>query len=271
MKRALLAVVVLVALSASAREGAAQLRPLDPFEWRVLEGARLVGSVGGAVLDEQPAALAGTDGRLVELGDLALTWRTGRVAFEAGGTLQRLYRVERVRGPAEAEVTATEEHRHDAGVYRVGAAFRLTPAGAPLTALLRFGTRLPTTDNRVGLDRDATDFYALLGGRLVRSRFAVGAEAGLGINGTRDPGFEQSDVLLYAVQARYRGGALVPVIAAVGQVNTASGDVRGTETLGEARAGVRLGGDQWLRMEIVRGYAAFSPSWGVRVAAGITR
>ncbi|CAN5310105.1 hypothetical protein BH23GEM4_BH23GEM4_06190 [soil metagenome] len=270
MKSILIAVAIL-ALGGAGSEAGAQLRPLDPFEWRVLEGTSLVGSVGVAVLADQRASLARTDGRLVELGDLALTWRTGRVAFEAGGTVQRLYHVERVLGPAEGEVTATDENRHDAGVYRVGAAFRLTSDGAPVAALLRFGTRLPTTNNRVGLDRDATDFYALLGGRLARSRFAVGAEAGLGINGTRNPGFEQSDVLLYAVQARYDGGAIIPVASLAGQVNSASADVRGTETLGEVRAGVRLGSDEWLRVEVVRGYAEISPSWGVRAAVGIAR
>ncbi|MGI9188503.1 MAG: hypothetical protein ACR2F9_00040, partial [Longimicrobiaceae bacterium] len=62
-----------------------------------------------------------------------------------------------------------------------------------------------------------------------------------------------------------------PVASLAGQVNSASADVRGTETLGEVRAGVRLGSDEWLRVEVVRGYAEISPSWGVRAAVGIAR
>ncbi|HEX2188512.1 MAG TPA: hypothetical protein VHG51_06410, partial [Longimicrobiaceae bacterium] len=163
--------------------------------------------------------------------------------------------------------------RHDSGDYRVATVVRLTPEDAPALAVLRFGTRLPTTDNGVGLDRDALDFFALLGGRVRRGALAVGAEAGVGINGTRDPVFEQRDVLVYAVTAEYAASpALVPTLSAVGNVpGLPERDVRGNEDLGEVRLGVRAGERRWLRVELVRGFTEFSPSAGVIVSAGVAR
>lgn len=253
----------------------AQLRPLDPAEWRVWEGGRtVVAGVGGGGFTDQRASLAGTEGRLLEAGSFSVALRTGRVAFEAGGTVQRFFRDERVfAAPVGDAQPDRDGRRHDSGDYRIATVVRLTPEAAPALATLRFGTRLPTTDNKVGLDRDALDFFALLGGRARRGALAASAEAGISINGTRDPAWEQRDVLVYALGAEYAlSPGLVPTLSLVGNVpGLPERTPRGNEDLGEVRLGVRAGGRRWVRVELVRGYTEFSPSAGVIVAAGIAR
>src|SRR3990170_7453624 len=100
---------------------AAQLRPLEPFEWRMFDAGRTVAAeVGAGWLPEQRASLAGTEGTLVEAGNFRAFWRTGRVVLEAGGTVQRLFDEESRFAPAEPDVDADEDgERRDAGDYRV--------------------------------------------------------------------------------------------------------------------------------------------------------
>ncbi|HEV2150209.1 MAG TPA: hypothetical protein VGR37_22615 [Longimicrobiaceae bacterium] len=268
-----LSLALLLLAAASAAE--AQLRPLDPTEWRVWEDGRtVVAGVGGGAFDDQRASLAGVEGRLLEAGNFSLVLRSGRVALEAGGTVQRFFRDERTFAAPHGDARPDDDgRRHDSGDFRIGTVVRLTPERAPALAVLRFGTRLPTTDNRVGLDRDATDFFALLGGRLYRGALAASAEAGVSINGSRDPGFEQRDVLVYTAAAEYAvSPVLSPTLSVVGNVpGLPRRTTRGNEDLGEVRLGVRAGGRRWLRAELVRGYTRFSPSAGVIVAAGIAR
>jgi hypothetical protein len=165
---------------------------------------------------------------------------------------------------------ADDGERRDAGDYRILTAVRLTREAAPVAAALRFGTRLPTTDNTVGLDRDATDFFATLGGRAARGRLALQAEAGVGIFGTREDAFEQDDLLIYAARSEYAAGPVVPMLTVVGQqVGTGHREIRGNESLGEVRLGVRAGRRRWLLAEAVAGYTDFSPGFGVLVSAGM--
>jgi hypothetical protein len=259
---------------AAALPARAQLRPLDAFDWRLFEGdGTVMGEVGGGWLPDQQASLAGTEGTLLEAGNFRAFWRTGRVVIEAGGTVQRFFRDDsRFAAPDPNVAPDADGHRHDAGDYRIATAVRLTNEGAPVAAVLRFGTRLPTTDNRVGLDRDATDFFATIGGRARRSRVAVQAEAGVGIFGTRDPAFEQDDLLVYALRAEYDRGLVTPAVTVLGQqVGAGHHEIRGNESLGEVRAGLRVGRREYVRAEVVRGYTDFSPGWGVLVAAGAVR
>src|SRR5262245_9614723 len=68
----------------------AQLRPLEPVDPEVWLGqANLRARVRVTWLNDQRASLAGTIGQLVELGDLSLLVRTGRIVLEFGGTPQR--------------------------------------------------------------------------------------------------------------------------------------------------------------------------------------
>lgn len=260
------------AVLACAIQAGAQLRPLEPLEWRMFEAERTVSVQAGAGwLPDQRASLAGTEGTLVEAGNFRAFWRTGRVVLEAGGTVQRLFDEESRFAAAEPEVSADEDGtRRDAGDYRVLTTVRLTSERAPVAAALRFGARLPTTDNTVGLDRDATDFFATLGGRAARGRVAVQAEAGVGIFGTRQPRFEQDDLLVYALRAEYAAGSLRPMLTVLGQqVGTGHQEIRGNESLGEVRLGLRAGGRRWLLAEVVKGYTDFSPGLSILVSAGM--
>lgn len=249
----------------------AQLRPLDAFEWRMFEEDAAVSvQAGGGWFAGQRASLAGTEGTLVEAGNLRAFWRTGRVVIEAGGTVQRFFRDERRFAPAHGEVAGDEDgNRRDAGDWRILTAVRLTGEGAPVAAALRFGTRLPTTDNTVGLDRDAIDFFATIGGWTARGRIALQAEAGVGIVGTRETRFEQDDLLIYALRAEYDTGPVIPSLTVLGQqVGTGHAEIRGNESLGEVRIGARTTGRRWVSAEAVAGYTGFSPEYGLLVALG---
>ena len=254
---------------------AAQLRPLDPIRWAVLEPGHTLGAeLGVGVLRGQRASLAGTEGTLIEAGTFAVAWRTGRVALEATGTLHRSFNDREVFAPPVAGTRAPDgSRRRDSGDYRVSTTVRLTPTRSPVAAALRFGSRLPTTDNRVGLERDETDFFATVGGRYAAAWGSAAAETGLGIFGTSVRGTaEQDDVLLYAFSLRGNAGWLTPSLEWLGHRNTRADLVfRGNEDLSELRLGLRAGQRLWVQITGIRGLTTFSPDDGLMVSAGVTR
>jgi hypothetical protein len=263
----------LLALAAS--ELHAQLRPLDPINWRVMQpGKRVSAELGVEFLQGQRASLAGVEGNLLELGKFSLIWQTGRVSLEAAGTVRRVFQDNSVFDePVEGTRAPNGSRRADSGDYRVATTIRLTPERADRMAALRFGTRLPTTDNRVGLERDQTDFFAVVAGRIERAGASLAAETGVGIYGTSvRRGFEQSDVLLYAVTAQYETPWLAPSVALVGQADGLRGwTIRGNEDLRELRFGVRTTGRYWMRATLIRGLTDFSPRTGLVVSGGVLR
>ncbi len=250
----------------------AQLRPLDQTDFRALDGEKFRVQVGSGVYFSQYASLAGSRGRLIELGDVRASIRSGRVVVEVAGTLQRFFTEQSVIGePAEGVLASSPEgKRRDAGDYRVQTVVRLTNDTATTAAILRFGTRLPTTDNRVGLERDQTDFFATVGAARSLGPLYVMAETGLSINGTRLSEYEQSDVMIYAVTFERRWPAVLAFLSAVGQDDFHSGSVRGNEDLGELRIGLRTGQARWVQAAFVRGYHASSPRYGFVIGAGVS-
>jgi hypothetical protein len=243
----------------------AQLRPLEPTDFRALSGDDVQVEFGGGYYTHQRAALAGVEGRLIELANFRAHFRTGRAILELGGTIQRLFHEEsRFAQPyADAAQSTASGNRHDAGDYRVGAIFELVHSKR-FTGLLRFGTRLPTTDNLVGLDRDAIDFYATLNASKQYDEFFGGLEAGLGINGTRSNGHEQSDVLLYSITLASNQHAIAPFLILAGQEDLHPGGIRGNEDLGEIRGGVRF--KETISAAAVIGYREYSPDWGIQLS-----
>jgi hypothetical protein len=266
--------VVAGMLALAPRHTQAQLRPLEAIPWRVFEGHNtLSAEVGASRLFDQRASLAGTSGTLTEIPNFALAWRTGRVAVEAAGTGQRIFREDSRFASAYPDVhPASDGKRHDSGDYRLSTSVRVTPDNYPVTGVLRFGTRLPTTDNTTGLDRDATDFFATVGASGNRGILNVAGEGGLGIYGTRETRFEQDDLFLYSLRAELRFPSFVPTASVIGQQHGyAHSAIRGVENLSEARLGIRMGDQRWLRIEAVRGLTTFSPSGGILVTAGLVR
>ncbi|MEQ9401094.1 MAG: hypothetical protein RJQ04_18150 [Longimicrobiales bacterium] len=259
-----------VMLLLGAVPGHAQLRPLDPFAWESLDVPGAEAWLGGAWLHGQRASLAGTEGRLLELGDLGVRWNLGRAAVEVSGTALWLYRDQDVFAPPAGGARPPDGRRRiDTGMYLVGTAVRLAGAPDGGSLALRFGTRLPTTSNEVGLGRDATDFYSTLAGRTVSGPWHLSAEVGLGVVGTRDPANEQVDPVLFGGGARYDAGSLALLLEFTGQHDTRAGrEPRGTENLGEVRLGVRAGKRRWLRLEAMRGWTRMGPEFGVRFRLG---
>src|SRR5688572_14621305 len=251
-------------------DASAQLRPLDPTDFRALGGDRIRVQVGGGVYFQQHASLAGARGRLIEIGDTRVSYRTGRIVIEIGGTLQRFFREDTVIQPPAEGVNASsiQRTRHDAGDYRVQTVVRLTPDEVNTALILRFGTRLPTTDNRVGLERDQTDFFAAIGAGRALGSLYLGAEAGISINGTRLSNYEQSDVLIYAANFEYRGRFVSPFVAVVGQEDFRERAARGNEDLGELRAGIRVGKRHWLSATMLHGFQESSPRNGFALSIG---
>ena len=269
---AAIAAPLLLATLAFPRPLAAQLRPLDPLEWQAFDAAEPVRlELGVGAFSGQRASLAGVRGVLWEIGLVRVSWRTGRVLFEASGTAFRAFRDDvRLEAPAAGVSRTTGGLRTDAGDWELATALQLTQSNAPVSLALRFGTRLPTTDNRVGLERDATDFFAAVAGRWRAGHLALSAESGVGIHGTRDPDFEQSDVWLYVLAVEYRRGWLAPRIELVGQEDGLEHRApRGTEELRELRLGVRAGRKRWVELLLVRGLEEFSPATGVTIGVGI--
>ena len=268
---ALCAALLLVALP---QVSWGQLRPLPPLEWGLFDSDRVATArIGAGVLLDQRASLAGTEGRLIELGEFSVGVRSGRMAMEISGTILRLFDDRTVFAePYGGAREPAGTRRRDAGDFRVATIVMLTPIESDASVALRFGTRLPTTDNEIGLERDRTDFFALLAGRLQRGGFWLGGEAGVGINGTHDPDLEQSDVLMYSVTAAHESDWFSPQVSLVGHMDGMTGwALRGNEELAEVRVGARVGREVWAQLEAVHGLVPFSPRLGALMYVGIAR
>ena len=267
--------LTLVAACSTAVPVGAQLRPLEPFSWHIFEdGVTIAADARISRYQGQRASLAGTEGDLWEVPTATLALVSGRFAILASGTGRRFFQERQRFGPAYSGVLpSVNGRRDDSGDYTIGTAVRLTPQAARIDGLLRFGTRLPTTRNESGLERDATDFFATLVGRVRRSALSVSLEAGLGIIGTRDASYEQDDLLLYDMRIDYGRGRVRPSMVVVGQAHppTHLNERRGVEDLSELRLGVNIGGKTWVRLEGIKGLETFSPAYGLSVGVGTLR
>jgi len=267
--------LTLVATCTAALPVGAQLRPLEPFSWDIFDdGASIAADARISRYQGQRASLAGTKGDLWEVPTASLSLVSGRFAIIASGTGRRFFQERQRFGPAYSGVLpSVNGKRDDSGDYTIGTAVRLTPPAARFAGVLRFGTRLPTTRNESGLERDATDFFATLAGRMRHSALSVSLEAGLGITGTRDASYEQDDLLLYDLRVDYGRGVVRPSLVVVGQAHapTHLKERRGVEDLSELRLGVNIGGRTWLRLEGIKGLETFSPAYGLSIGVGTLR
>ena len=261
------ACVALLGIAAPAR---AQLRPLDPLPWSLIEhddAAHI--ALGAGLLHGQRASLAGTRGRLIEAGNWLILYRSGRLSLHLSGTAVRRFDDREVLVPPFARTDAPDQQaRVDAGDVRAATLVHIVD-DTRTKLLVRFGTRLPTPSDEPGLDRDRTDFFATAAARRTFGRIGVSGEAGVGINGTMLDDYPQSDVLIYAAQADLRTRRAEFTAAVTGHDDLHTRVIRGNEDLAELRFGVRTRGHRWVEAHAVRGLAEFSPAWGLLVRAGI--
>jgi hypothetical protein len=255
-----------LALVLCASPAAAQLRPLPPAEW-YQEGHALTCGVG--FYSNLGAGLIGARGTLRSLGDCTISVDLGTARIQLAGVVHRTFTEDSVFAPPAPEVDPDAGPvRRDWGDFVLETLIPIN-SGGPWVGGLRFGARYPTTDNRIGLDRDKTDIHiaAMTG---LRGRKAAGyIELGVGIHGTRTSWREQQDVLLYAGLVEYVLSGARLRLGALGHVYWLHDwTERGNENLGEVRAGVRWGNGTWLDAEAIAGYTAASPSWGLRVRLG---
>ena len=260
-----------LALAGSPAPAAAQLRPLEPLDWRIFDADVVaVGGAGGGVLWDQPAPLAGTRGTLLEIGNWSLSYRSARIAVEVGGTALWHFTEHDTTGVPVDVVEPSDGVRQEPGPAFAATAFRISPDRWPADLVLRFGATIPTTSNESGLERDRTDFFALLSARYRHNALQLTAENGVGINGTLRPGLPQSDVWTYTFGAAYTMGPLALAADFVGRQDGHSYVIRGNEDLRELRVGFDAGHARWLRVRYVRGMAEdASPAHGLRIAAGV--
>jgi len=255
------------------RPAAGQLRPTGPVEWDIFENVRpWAFGLGVGLLEGQRASLAGTSGDLLEGGNFRIAYRSGRIGLEFTGTLARRFRDEDIlRSPAPGTDGPDGRTRHDAGDMLATTLIRLNSADSPFLVALRFGTRLPTTSNEPGLDRDRTDFFTTLAAHYRAGRYAVSAETGLAILSTRVDGIDQLDVQNFSFAIESRVGPLTASGGIVGQDDWHRRVVRGNEDLSEIRLGLRAGDRAWVAVTAVKGIAEFSPGYGVLVMLGVRR
>lgn len=255
-----------------ARAAQAQLRPLEPILWQALaEDADARAGIGLGVLSGQRASLAGTRGTLLELGNWFITYRSGRFALEFAGTAVRRFEDDEVlRAPFARTDPPDGEPRVDAGDVRIATVLRLAGDVERSVVVLRFGTRLPTTSDEPGLDRDRTDFFGTAAAR--HALFAgvhAFAEAGVGIHSTIVEDYPQSDVVVYNAGIEATRGGHGVRFQVLGHDDLHRRVIRGNEDLAELRLGAWAGGSRRIEAHIVRGLADFSPSWGLLLMGGL--
>jgi hypothetical protein len=268
-----LSILALPALAFVSAPAAGQLRPFGPVDWDMFnESYEFTVGVGLGSIRDQELSLAGTRGNLTEYGNFRVGWRSGRIGVEIAGTLFRRFEDETVvRPPALGADPPTGSVRTDAGDILASTVVRLNELQKPMAFALRFATRLPTTSDEAGIERDRTDFFATVGARWRVGPFAVGGEGGVGILGTRVDGLDQLDVLTYAFGLEWRIGPVVSHGVLVGQDDVHKRVIRGNEDLSELRFGLRAGDGLWVSATAVKGIADFSPGHGLQLMVGLRR
>jgi hypothetical protein len=166
-----------VLLLAGLQPAHGQLRPVDPVEWRDLDAPSWHFSVGADVLSGQKASLAGTSGLLLDLAAIRAAWHLDRVVLSLSAPLLRVFYDEEVFAtPTQGARPSDGGRRIDAGDVVLATLVELTPRTTAVQSALRFGVRLPTTDEAVGLERDQTDFFTSVAGRVRPAGWDISAQ-----------------------------------------------------------------------------------------------
>jgi len=118
---------------------------------------------------------------------------------------------------------------------------------------LRFAAELPTSNELLGIGDNTTDVFAsVLLGRSLGGRAEAHADLGVGILTERTRAFAQNDVLTYGVLAEWRAGERLHLIGEIAGHWSTRGNLPGTGSRGEARAGLdlRRGAFHWTALAL---------------------
>ena len=234
-------VAALLGVTAAAH---AQQRPLHTQDPEGVGAGRLLVEVGVEIGTDVTFPASGLVGDLIRAPVVGVAIGLGSIVdLQIQASLrERLAIAELFDAPLSGMLDVAGDSTSGAGSVVVATKVRVVPETASRPALgVRFATRLPTTSNENGLGLDTTDFsVALLGAKRVGG-LRVAANLGLGILGDPTRGDRQNDVLEYGLSlARRVTDALALVGEVNGRVHTARADPPpGTETAGQARAGIR--------------------------------
>jgi len=246
------------------------MRPLGPVFWEGFDLPRGEASGGVAIYSDQPATRAGVKGRLVEWGDLHATVRVGKVLFEAEGSVRRVLTEQVPFGRAEPDVQrAVAGRRSDTGDFRFLTTVMITDPPGSTDIAFRFGARLPTTDEVVGLERDQTDLFFTFAARWRGESFTAFAESGLGIFGTAQSAPDQTDPILYMLGVSVPRTHINTQVEWVGHYDPrAPGPPPGNDHLSELRVRLRTQGTLWVEAMGLTGLAEHSPGYGLVLRLG---
>ncbi|MEZ4417148.1 MAG: hypothetical protein R3E10_15450 [Gemmatimonadota bacterium] len=209
---------------------------------------------------------------MLEFGSVRGVVRVGRVLFEAAGSAWRVFDERAPLSEPVSGVRAAENGRRaDVGDYRVSSTVLLTDPLRAWGAALRFGARLPTTDETAGLERDETDVFFTVAGQWRTSGVRLFAESGLGIFGVVSSVPDQTDPVLFMVGMQVPRERFMAGLEFVGNYDTrATGAPRGNEDLAELRVRLRSEGTLWGEVVAIRGFASYSPDFGLELRLGRT-
>jgi len=203
--------------------------------------------------------LGALSGDLLSLGRVTLAYGLGDAALiEIQGDAWRILSIERRSEPAiELDPGVADGTTADAGDFEITVSFAPIGRRRGLSGGGLVRVRLPNSDERKGIGTNTTDVTLGALASWGASRWRVSGVLGVGILEAPLEGFEQNDVLEYAMDAELTVGSDVRVAAGVdGRANTRDLVPLGTENLARVRLGAEWRPHAW--------------GWDLGVARGIT-
>lgn len=221
----------------------AQQRPLQTQLPEGIGAGRVMVDVGAEVIGDVAFPASGLGGDLVRAAVTSVTVGLGAIVDVQvqASLVERLGIDERRDAPLADELVVEGAGSAGVGAVIVATKIRLLPEGARRPALgVRFATRLPTMSAEDGLGLDTTDVALTLLAARRAGPFRLAGHLGMAILASPLRGDSQNDVLLYGAAAQRAVGARMTVVAeAQGRVNVRRRVPVGTESSGQARAGIR--------------------------------
>jgi len=232
---------------------AAQNRPLQTSDAEILPPGTMRAEVGFDFLQDVNFPLSGLSGDLTSLGVIGVRMGVGKmVEVQLEGAVQNFLDVKK-QGASFVPVLELTGPRstHDTGDFSLSTKIRIFgDRGRWPSLAMRFGFRMPNSNQARGVGTNSTDVFALFILQKHFGKLNLFGNAGVAILQSPNAKFSQNDVLLY-------GGAFAyPLHRRLNVVGEAAGryssrkittGLIGTESRSQARFGFQVfaGGFQW--------------------------